>query len=195
MMQFEYPEGATPLDPNEAHGLRLAHVTTQAELNRWEQENIAEALVWIGRRRKGDILTVEFLKELHERMYSKVWKWAGEFRETEKNIGVYYKLISLRTSELLDTVRYWVNHKTYSPDEIAYRFHHQLVLIHAFPNGNGRHSRLMADLLLEEILGEERFTWGSTDLTAQSDIRSRYIAALKKADERDYSELHAFVRS
>ncbi len=195
MTLFEYPIGATPLDPNEANGLKLSHITTQAELNRWEQENIGEALVWIGKRRRTDILTMEFLKALHLRMYGKVWRWAGEFRTTEKNIGVNYKTILLRTAELLDTVRFWIDHKTFPPDEIAYRFHHQLVLIHVFPNGNGRHSRLMADLLLEETLGVKRFSWGSTDLIAQSDIRSRYIAALKKADSHDYTDLANFVRS
>lgn len=195
MMQFEYAQGATPLDPEEIEGLKLPHITTQAELNRWEQENISEALVWLKKRRKGDILNVEFLKELHERMYGKVWKWAGDFRKTEKNIGVDHNYISLRVGELLNNVRYWIEHQSFPAEEIAYRFHHQLVLIHAFPNGNGRHSRLMTDLLLEETLNLGRFSWGSTDLTAQSDVRSRYISALKKADNHDYSDLSNFVRS
>lgn len=195
MMRFDYPPGATPISPEEALGLKLAHITTQAELNRWEQENISEALAWLSKQRKKNILTIQFLKELHTKMYGKVWKWAGEFRRSQKNIGVEHPYIPIRLTELLESTQYWIDNKTFPPDEIAYRFHHQLVLIHPFPNGNGRHARLMSDTLLEQVLDQERFSWGSADLTAQSDIRKAYINALQKADKHDYSALAKFVRS
>lgn len=194
-MTFEYPDGATPLDPDEIKGLRLRHITTRAELDRWEQENIQDALSWLERRRKANILSEEFICQLHEKMFGKVWKWAGEFRRTEKNIGVPWVKVAIELRMLLDDVEYWIENKTFPADEIAYRFHHKLVLIHLFPNGNGRHARMMADLLLEEMLETDSFTWGSQNLTSASETRKRYIDALRKADNQDYEHLAAFVRS
>lgn len=194
-MTFEYPDGATPLDPDEIEGLKLRHITTRAELDRWEQENIQDALSWLVRRRKTNILNEDFICQLHEKMFGKVWKWAGEFRRTEKNIGVPWVKVTIELRMLLDDVKYWIENKTYPADEIAYRFHHKLVLIHLFPNGNGRHARMMADLLLEEMLEADSFTWGSQNLTSTGETRKRYIDALRKADNQDYEHLAAFVRS
>lgn len=194
-MTFEYPDGATPLDPDEIEGLKLRHITTRAELDRWEQENIQDALSWLERRRKANILSEEFICQLHEKMFGKVWKWAGEFRRTEKNIGVPWVKVAIELRMLLDDVKYWIENKIYPADEIAYRFHHKLVLIHLFPNGNGRHARMMADLLLEEMLEIDSFTWGSQNLTSAGETRKRYIDALRKADNQDYEQLAAFVRS
>ena len=91
-------------------------------------------------------------------------------------------------------VRYQIEHTSYPPDEIAVRFHHRLVAIHPFPNGNGRHARLMADLLVER-LGQPRFTWGSRSLVDASTTRQAYIAALQAADARNYAPLLVFSRS
>lgn len=194
-MQFEDLPGATPLDPEEIDGLKLRHITTRNELDRWEQENIQEAIAWLGRKRGGDIVSEDFICTLHSKMFGKVWKWAGSFRQTNKNIGVPYPQIRMELRQLLDNVRYWIEHGTYSPDEIAYRFHHKLVWIHLFPNGNGRHSRLMADIMLQEIFGLEQFTWGSESLTDASATRSQYIASLRSADGEDFTPLAEFVRS
>lgn len=195
MMTFEYPDGATPLDPNEIDGLKLKHITKRAELDRWEQVNIQDAISWLERRRKSNILNEAFICQLHEKMFGKVWKWAGEFRRTEKNIGVSWVRIPTELKMLLDDVNYWIENKTYPADEIAYRFHHKLVWIHLFPNGNGRHARMMADLLLEEMLEVEQFSWGSQNLTDAIDTRRKYIEALRKADNQDYAPLATFVRS
>ncbi len=195
MMQFDYPQGATPLDPEELNGLKLKHITTRGELDRWEQENIQDALAWIARRRKKEIFTEEFICLLHEKMFNKVWEWAGNFRRTDKNIGVQWMQIPLDLKQLLDDVNYWIEHKVYSPDEIAYRLHHKLVLIHLFPNGNGRHSRLMADIILSEIFKMEPFSWGSGNLTDTGKVRKQYIAALKAADIQNFTLLETFVRS
>ena len=196
MKNFENPDGATPLDPDELEGLKLKHITTRAELDRWEQENIADAIVWLNKRRKkSDILTEEFIVKLHLTMFGKVWTWAGSFRRTGKNIGIDWTLIAIELKNLLDDVRYWMENGTYEPDEIATRFHHRLVFIHLFPNGNGRHARLMADILLTTLLKKEPFTWGDTNLNIQSHIRKRYIAALRAADNQDYNPLLDFVRT
>ena len=194
MKDFEYPDGATPLDPDEIDGLKLKHITTRGELDRWEQENIQDALAWLDRRRKSDILNEEFICQLHEKMFGKVWKWAGEFRRTNKNIGVEWTAISVELRQLLDDVKYWIEKEVYPKNEIAYRLHHKLVWIHLFPNGNGRHSRMTADVLTEAF-GLEAFTWGSGNLTDASVTRKQYINALKAADHQDYSLLKAFVSS
>lgn len=195
MIRLNYPLGATPLDPNEIAGLKLTHITTQGELDRWEQENISQAIDWVSSRRKGDILTEEFLRQLHEKMFGKVWKWAGNFRQSEKNIGVDWKVIPVQLRQLLDDAQYWVKHNSFPPDEIAYRFHHRLVQIHCFANGNGRHARLICDILLSELLHQEVFSWGRENLTQNGGVRGKYIAALKAADENDFTLLAQFVRS
>jgi len=141
-----------------------------------------------------DVLIDEFLCQLHRRMFGDVWKWAGQFRTTPRNIGVDAWQISPELRQLLDDVRYWIEHQTYAPDEIAVRFHHRLVWIHPFPNGNGRLSRLAADLLAVQ-LGQERFTWGSGNLVTIADLRKRYVDALRAADGLVVEPLLEFARS
>lgn len=196
MKTFDYPEGATPLDPDEMEGLKLKHITTRSELDRWEQDNIADAMAWLDRRKKTtDILTEDFIRNLHVKMLSKVWKWAGSFRRSDKNIGVDWYMIPIELKHLLGDVRYWIENNTYKPDEIAARFHHRLVYIHLFPNGNGRHARLMADVLLTDILNQEPFSWGDANLNKDGDVRRQYIDALRAADNQEYIHLIKFVRS
>lgn len=194
MREFIYPPGATPLMPEELEGLKLKHITNRGELDRWEQENIQDALAWLKRVRNPEILSEDFILELHKRMFGKVWRWAGQFRRTDKNIGVSWTRIAIELRQLVDDAKAWVEFKTYPADEIAYRFHHRLVWIHLFPNGNGRHSRLMADIILTELFGIEAFTWGQDDLLRANEIRKQYIKALKTADQHDYSLLGEFVR-
>jgi Fic-DOC domain mobile mystery protein B len=186
-------EANTPLDPDEREGLIPAYITTRAELNEAEQENITEADQWAFRRRR-DVLSVDFLKALHRRMLRHVWRWAGEFRRTERNIGIAPHLIETELYRLVDDARYWVEHQTYARDELASRFHHRLVAIHPFPNGNGRHGRLAADLLIAQ-LGGRRFTWGGANLTEPAENRRRYVSALRAADRHDIRPLLEFARS
>ena len=195
MIELNYPEGATPIDANEIEGLLLTHITTQAELDRWEQDNINEALAWVEERKPADILNEPFMKLLHKKMFCNVWKWAGKFRKSEKNIGVSWYKISIELKQLCDDVKYWIEHKPFSYDEIAARFHHRLVSIHLFPNGNGRHAGLVADILLENILDNPPFTWGNANLAKSGDDRKRYIESLVAADRSDYGPLMKFVRS
>ena len=195
MPDFNYPEGATPIDPDEAGDLLLTHLTTRSELDRWEQDNIVEALIWLDKTTPTDILNEQFVKELHRRMFARVWKWAGHFRINDKNIGGPWYQISTNVKNLCDDVRLWIELQEYTPDEMAIRFHHRLVLIHLFPNGNGRHARLMTDLLLENILNCSRFTWGSENLSRAGNTRQRYIAALREADNYNYEPLREFVRT
>lgn len=192
---FDYPEGATPIDEDEKEGLLIPHISTREELNEWEQRNITDAYSWLDRTRRKDYLTEEFIRKLHEEMFGKVWAWAGDYRQTDKNIGVDWAQIPIHFRQLLDDVRYWIDHETYSPDEIATRFHHRLVLIHLFPNGNGRHARVMTDVLLEKALDQEPFSWGSGNLIEEGDVRATYIQALRSADAHDYEPLLNLVRS
>lgn len=195
MVEFKYPGGATPIDPDEMEGLKIKHITTREELNRFEQDNINEALQWLESRRKSDILTEKFVKTLHQKMFGKVWKWAGTFRKSGKNIGVDWHKISTELHTLLQDTRYWINHRTYAEDEIAVRFHHRLVWVHLFANGNGRHARLMTDVLLSEVLKQKPFTWNISRINAEDEVRNIYLEALRQADNHDYSALLNFVRA
>jgi Fic-DOC domain mobile mystery protein B len=190
---FEEPDDATPLTPDEKKGLIPSDITYRRELNRAEQENIARAEDWALSRRR-ELLTEKFIKDLHRRMFGDVWRWAGNFRTTERNIGITFYQIPVALRDLLADAKAWIEHSAYAADEIAIRFHHRLVQIQPFPNGNGRHSRLMADLLIMQ-LGGERFTWGSANLQDAGEVRKRYIAALKAADNHDLGPLLAFSRS
>lgn len=192
-INLDYAPGATPLDADELASLIPGHITTQGELNEWEQLNIVQGDTWARRQRK-EILDDGFLRRLHQQMFGETWRWAGSFRKSDKNIGVDWLQIGVELKKLLDDVRYQVANGSLPPDEIAVRLHHRLVAIHPFPNGNGRHARLMADLLVER-LGRPRFTWGSASLTDANETRQRYIAALQAADARDIAPLLAFARS
>jgi Fic-DOC domain mobile mystery protein B len=190
---FDEPDDATPLTPDEKTGLNPSDITYRRELNKAEQENIARAQDWALSRRR-ELLTEKFIRDLHRRMFEDVWRWAGEFTTSERNIGIEHYSIPMALRELLGDVKAWIEHKAYAPDEIAVRFHHRLVHIHPFPNGNGRHARLMADLLVMQ-LGRERFTWGSANLQNAGEVRKRYIEGLKAADNHDIAPLLAFARS
>lgn len=192
---FNYPEGATPVDENEKEGLLILHISTREELNEWEQRNITDAYSWLDRTRRNDFLDEDFIRTLHEKIFGKVWDWAGKYRRSDKNIGVDWAQIPMYFRQMLDDVRYWIDNDTYPPDEIATRFHHRLVQIHLFPNGNGRHARVMTDILLEKVFDREPFSWGSGDLIEEGDIRAIYIHALRSADANDYQPLLEFVRS
>ncbi|MGE5502012.1 MAG: mobile mystery protein B [Ignavibacteriales bacterium] len=192
---FEADDDAnTPLMPSEREGLIPTYIATRAELNEAEQANINEADRWAFSRRRGDVLTPQFLLQLHRRMLGRVWRWAGRLRATERNIGIAPYLIETELRRLTDDARFWVDHQSFEPDEIAVRFHHRLVAIHPFANGNGRHSRLAADLLIVQ-LGGRRFTWGRANLVTAATTRRQYVQALRAADGHDIRPLLAFARS
>ena len=188
------PDGATPLDPDEMEGLIFKHVTTRGELDQLEQVNIQEGLKLLKKRKKPDLFTEAFVCDLHKRLFGKVWSWAEIFRKTGKNIGVDASQIAIDLNNLLDDAKYQVENNTYPPLELATRFHHRLVKIHPFPNGNGRHSRIMADAILTKALGENAIDWsGGHDLQTMGDHRKKYIAALRAADQGDYDPLLEFT--
>lgn len=187
-------EANTPLEAEEREQLIPTYITTRAELNEAEQVNITRASLWLRRARNVDVLDDAFLRDLHKRMFGEVWKWAGQYRKTPRNIGIDAYRIPMAVRELVQDARYWVDNGTYPPDEIAIRFSHRLVSIHPFPNGNGRHSRLVADLLAME-LGQPRFTWGRANLVDPGETRRAYVAALRAADGGEIKPLLAFARS
>ena len=191
--RFREPDDATPLTAEERADLIPAHIAYRTELNDAEQENIVRAQDWALRRRR-DLLTEKFINDLHRHMLGDVWRWAGRFRTTEKNLGIPYYEIPVALRQLLDDTKAWIENGAYPPDEIAARFHHRLVQIHPFPNGNGRHARLMADLLIMS-LGRDRFSWGSANLQDAGALRRAYINALQAADNHDIGPLLAFARS
>jgi Fic-DOC domain mobile mystery protein B len=195
---LDEPDHATPLTPEEMRQLIPAYIAYRSELNEAEQENIARAQDWALARRR-DPLSQKFVKELHRRMFNDVWRWAGKFRTSERNLGIPFYEIPVALRHLLDDAATQIEHATYPPAEISIRFHHRLVHIHPFPNGNGRHARLIADLLVMR-LGEPRFSWGlenllKSNLHSAGATRRSYIRALQTADNHDIRPLLAFARS
>ena len=194
-LDLHYKNEQTPLDENEKEGLKIKSITTQKELDEFEQLNIEKAVEWSisTKLKKEHILTEKFIKDLHKKMYDDVWKWAGNFRTSDKNIGIKWTNISTELKTLLDDANYWVDNNTYSPEEITIRFKHRLVAIHCFPNGNGRHSRLMADIIMESIFDKNIFSWHSSNMVKADEVRRDYISVLKKADNGNIVPLIAFA--
>jgi Fic-DOC domain mobile mystery protein B len=198
-------DGQTPLDEEEKDGLLIPSIATRGELDEFEQQNIEQAIQWtLGRSFKPEVIfTEDFIRRVHKRMFGDVWAWAGEFRKTNKNMGVDKSQVPTDLKYLLDDAKYWHENNTYPPDEMAVRFKHRIVSIHCFPNGNGRHSRLMADIIIEKIYKQPVFSWGAAlsmpkvaaNLSGKGDTRTAYLKAVKTADKGNYSLLLAFARS
>ena len=194
--------GNTPLDDEEREGLIPSHILSRSELNQWEAVNIGHARDWLAGRRSRDLLSVEFLRELHRRMFDETWKWAGTLRRSEKTVSPHgWSDVPRLLDDLVENTRVQYDSSGNAPktakaaDEIAMRFHHGLVRIHPWPNGNGRHGRVATDLLLEQW-GRQPFTWGGAgNGLATGTARARYITALEKADGGEFAPLRAFVRS
>lgn len=195
-LEIEYIDGQTPLDEDEKEGLRISTISTRGELDEFEQQNIEKAIEWTLKRKfkREEILTEKFVRNLHHRMYRDLWKWAGEFRRTEKNIGVDPNQIGVRLKQLNDDCLHWIDDRTYPEDEIAIRFKYELVKIHCFANGNGRHSRLMADVIINHVFGKPVFSWGRSNLNSQGEERSNYLRALKEADKNNIQPLIEFAK-
>jgi Fic-DOC domain mobile mystery protein B len=190
---FAEPDDATPLSPEDRDGLSPTHIALRRELNELEQANIVEAHIWAFRRAR-DPIEEAFGRNLHKRMFGEVWRWAGACRTSDKTIGAPRATIVPRLYEVFENVGDWAKTGTFSPDETAARFHHGLVVVRPFPNGNCRWSRLMADLLLTQ-LGAARFTLGHSTRRSADEARAAYIAARKDADQHDFGPLVAFLRS
>lgn len=182
-------EGATPLDPDEMAGLKLRHVGTRQELDEVEQANIIAGLLWLRAQRLTKVADLTFVLQLHKKLFGEVWSWAGTFRLTEKNIGVDPLQISQQLRNLLDDVVAWQRYEAYPPRQALLRFHHGIVKIHPFANGNGRFARIYTDLVADKLYGIAAIRWGNADLQRTSQIRSAYIAALRAADGNDFVPL------
>ena len=196
-LKIKYTDGQTFLAEEDKGGLKIKSITTQTELDEFEQLNIEKAVEWLLRvkLKPEKILTVKFIIDLHKKMFSDVWKWAGIFRTSDTNIGVNWTKIELGIKQLIDDTKYWIEHQTYSPEEIAIRFKHRIVSIHCFPNGNGRHSRMMADIISESIFGEEIFSWHESNMVEADETRNVYIAALREADNGNINPLIQFAKN
>ncbi len=198
-MKIDYPAGATPLTNDELHDLIPKHITTQGELNEAEQLNIASAQVWLRSQKLTSqyVLDSLFIRKLHKKMFGNVWKWAGKFRQSDKNIGVDWTIVSVELKKLLDDTHFQFTVTSLNQDEIIARFHHRLVWIHPFPNGNGRHARIVTDCLLRAV-DRPRFSWGGQSMNQYSqatEIRKQYIGALRQADKGNIQSLMKFVRN
>jgi Fic-DOC domain mobile mystery protein B len=196
MPKIPNPDANTPLTPEEQDGL-IPNLATHEELNEWERDNILQARQWaLGDRQLTRLgpMSENYIRELHRRMFDQTWRWAGTYRKTEKNLGVPVADIREQLGQSLGNVQYRLENKTYEVDECAIRFHYELVVIHAFPNGNGRHARLIADIVAAKY-GGLVFSWGSKDLIPAGKARATYLAALRAADHGDIKEILKFARS
>jgi len=196
-LNFDSQAGSTRLDEDDIEGLLLYSVTTRGELDEFEQENIERAVIWtLGRTLPVErLFSEEFVRSLHVRMFGDVWAWAGKFRKTDKNLGVDTWQIPTALKALLADAQFWHVHRVYPPDELVLRFKHRLVSIHCFPNGNGRHSRLLADVMAFSLYGLPPFSWGARLPASGERVRSMYMQALRAADAGDVGPLVAFARS
>jgi Fic-DOC domain mobile mystery protein B len=195
-LKLEYHDGQTPLNDDETRGLLIKTITTHGELDEHEQLNIQNAVDWIVQSRFSieRILTKDFVKLVHKKMFGDVWAWAGSFRKTDKNIGIEWEKIGVQLHHLLDDTKYWIANESFPADEIAIRFKHRLVSIHCFPNGNGRHSRIMADVMIESIFGRDVFPWNYSNMVKADEVRKAYIAAIREADDGNIKPLLKFAR-
>lgn len=197
-LKIEYNDGQTPLSEEEMDGLLIDTITTHGELDEFEQMNIEKAIEWtlLKKFKPEYILSEKFVKELHKRMFEEIWAWAGEFRLSEKNIGIKSHLIATTLKQLNDDCLYWLSNKTYSEDEIAIRYKHRIVNIHCFANGNGRHSRLIADVIHKQIFNLDYFSWGShANLVNAGEQRTKYLKAIREADKQNIQPLIDFANS
>lgn len=195
-LNIEYIEGQTPIDEDEKEGLLIKTISTRGELDEFEQLNIQSAIEWSLKTKveKTQLLTEDFLLLVHKKMFGEVWAWAGTKRKTNKNIGVDKTQISIEIKKLIDDCNFWIDNKSFSDEEIAIRFSHRLVKIHLFPNGNGRHSRLVADIMISKIFNKPVFSWGHSDLSKKNPIRKEYLDAIYKADNDNYKPLIEFSK-
>ena len=196
-LDLKYEDAQTPLSEEEKEGLLIKSITTHGELDEHEQLNIEDAIKWIinTKFKKDKILSEEFIKTLHKKMLGNVWSWAGEFRKSEKNIGVKWLSIGTELRTLLNDTNYWIENETYPHDEIAIRFKHRLVNIHCFPNGNGRHSRIMADIIIESIFAKKIFSWNQSNMVKADETRKEYIRSIREGDKGDIKPLIKFARN
>lgn len=196
-LELKYDLGQTPIDEEEKEALLIESISTRSELDEFEQFNIQKATEWVltSRFNYTQILQIDFIKTLHLKMFDEVWKWAGQFRKSNKNLGVDKSVIQTNLQVLLDDCTFWIENKVYTVDEIAIRFKHRMVSIHPFPNGNGRHSRLCADLLISHVFDKALFSWGHSSQLDAKAVRSKYISALQQADAGNILPLIEFARS
>lgn len=187
--------GQTPIDSDEKQGLIPQHIKSISELNEFEEMNIREAADrYLSGHRRHHLDDPEFLKHVHKEMFGQTWRWAGHYRKSDKNLGKPWVMIPEEMKKACDDFRHWLENRTYDAVEIAVRFHHRLVSIHPFPNGNGRHARLAADIFLHDR-NHKLLTWGGTELFRPEEGRKVYIDGLKKADKGDFEHLIRFAAS
>lgn len=187
-------DGQTPVDADDAQYLKPEYSTlqTRGELNDAEASNITDALLWLDDQEltAADLLNQSFLRDLHRRMFADVWTWAGQLRQRDTTIGIAPIHIQEQLQALLGDTLFWIGQETFTPSEISVRFHHRLVFIHPFVNGNGRHARLAANALARSLdLGPDHLSWGARSGLPAAEARQRYLTALRAADNGDYSLL------
>lgn len=182
---------ATPLDDISGLKLSKSKSYTLKEIYEKEAQNIANATIkYLSAppSKKEAPFTYEWLLKLHEEMFGDVWDWAGKLRQVELSIGIKAYLVAAELKKLSDDIEFWSKNKTFDVYETATRIHHRAVQIHPFKNGNGRWSRMLANIYLRQN-GLMPVKWQEDLLASENPKRNEYIHALKKADNSNFTDL------
>ena len=187
--------GSAPIAPGDQARL-VPSLSTRAQLDEIERLKINAARVWAMRAavlQRSDLLTEPFARELHRRMFGGVWRGAGRYRTFERAPGWEAHRIPEGVRMFLDDAEGWIRFSTYPVRESAVRLHHRLVAIHPWSNGNARHARLLADVVVASQ-GEEPLTWGAgSPSSGLGTSPSRYADAIRAADAGDMGPLLGFA--
>ncbi|MCF6245580.1 MAG: mobile mystery protein B [Sulfurovum sp.] len=180
---------------DDVSGLKLdtSKQYTMDEIYFYEAQNITQATLKylsLTPDKKLAPFSLAWFLVLHQEMFGDVWEWAGKLRQVELSIGVKAYMVSTQMQKLVDDLAYWEEHKSFDVIETASRIHHRAVQIHPFLNGNGRWSRMLANIYLKQN-GLQPTKWNEDLLSKTNLHRDDYIKALKKADSGDYSDLIA----
>lgn len=184
-------DDATPLDDTSGLKLPSNKIYSLKEIYVAEANNIALATIkYLSAppSKKTAPFSYEWLSSLHEEMFGNVWDWAGKFRQVELSIGIKAYQVPTALKELADDISYWDKNKTFDIYETATRIHHRAVQIHPYKNGNGRWSRMLANIYLRQN-GSMPVKWQEDLLSKENLKRDEYIKALKEADNSDFFNL------
>ena len=178
---FKDRGGQTPLPPELQKGLISKNVQTIGELDEYEEQNIAEGMVWL-EDSNANSLNYSFWLRLHKKLFGNVWNWAGEIRSHDLGNAdfLYPEKVRPALMQLIGDAEYWFKNDTYPKKETIARIHEKLLTIHPFANGNGRWSRI----LTEYICKQNKIDIPKWNLKSKDDPQKRrkeYIEAVELA--------------
>ena len=200
-MPLEPGYGETPIPGDELAALvphvidTLAAPITRADIYDLESavlQDVTEtqlAAALDGSLTLDDLLNDYFLRDLHTQLYGDIWMWAGRWRQYEVNIGVAPEHIAVELRSAMGNIGYrWERAADWTPRELGVAVHAEAVRVHPFTDGNGRTTRLLADLVFiaAQDPAELQYDWNID--------KRGYIEHLREFDRhRNVADLAAFI--